>query len=135
MSSATLPTITILTTAALALLASGLAVWVIVQRVRLKVEWGDGGQTEMARAMRAHANFAEHVPIALLALAACEFAGAPKPLLMGLAAVLVAGRLLSAIGLTRSLGPSLPRQAGASLTIAITAIAAVYVLLVGNGLS
>jgi uncharacterized protein len=128
MTVATFPIVTILTTGALALLISALAIWVIVQRVRLKVEWGDGGLTEMAQAVRAHANFAEHVPMGLLAIAACELAGAPRVLLIGLAAILVGARFLSAIGLLQSLGPSLPRQAGASLTIAVTAIAGVTAL-------
>ena len=128
MSPVVMPAITILTAATMALLGCGLAVWVIVQRVRLKVEWGDGGNVQMAQAVRAHANFAEHVPMALLALAVCELAGASRPLLVGFAAVLLLGRLLSAVGLTRSLGPSIPRQAGASLTIAATAGAALHAL-------
>jgi uncharacterized protein len=123
MTAGALPIVTILTTAVLALLTSVLAIWVIIQRVRLKVEWGDGGLAEMAQAIRAHANFAEHVPMGLMAIAACELAGGPRILLIGLAAALVGARFLSAIGLLQSLGPSLPRQAGASLTIAATAIA------------
>jgi uncharacterized protein len=129
MSAATLPIVTIQTTAILAVGAAGLAIWVIVQRVRLKVEWGDGGNRHMAQAVRAHANFSEHVPMALLALGACELAGASRPLVMGMAASLIAARILSAYGLTRSLGPSLARQAGASITIAAMLVAGVTTLL------
>jgi uncharacterized protein len=129
MSMAILPVVTIQATAILALGAACLAIWVIVQRVRLKVEWGDGGNTHMARAVRAHANFSEHVPMALLAIGASEIAGASRPLVIGMAASLIAARTLSAYGLTRSLGPSFARQAGASITIAVMILAGVAALL------
>ena len=129
MSVATLPTITILATAVLAVGAACLAIWVIVQRVRLKVEWGDGGNPDMAQAVRAHANFSEHVPMALLAIGANEVAGASRPLVIGMAASLIAARAISAYGLTRSLGPSLARQAGASITLAVMIVAGVTALL------
>jgi uncharacterized protein len=128
MSMVTIPVITILATAILAVGAAGLAIWVIVQRVRLKVEWGDGGNPDMAQAVRAHANFSEHVPIALLAIGASEIAGASRPLVVGMAASLIAARILSGFGLTRSLGPSLARQAGASITIAVLIVAGITVL-------
>jgi uncharacterized protein len=129
MSIAILPVVTILATAILAVGAALLATWVIVQRVRLKVEWGDGGNPDMAQAVRAHANFSEHVPMALLAIGASEITGASRPLVIGLAASLIAARALSAYGLTRSLGPSLARQAGASITIAVMIVAGVAGLL------
>jgi uncharacterized protein len=122
------PLVTLATTALLALLASVLAVRVIVKRVKLKVEWGDGGQTEMAQAVRAHANFAELVPMALFALAACETVGTPRLWVVALALSLVAARLLSALGLSQSLGPSLPRQSGASITLVVTSAAALLTL-------
>jgi uncharacterized protein len=128
MSVAAIPVITIMATAILAIGAACLAIWVIVQRVRLKVEWGDGGSPDMAQAVRAHANFTEHVPMALLAIGAGELAGASRPLVIGMAGSLIAARLLSAYGLTRSLGPSLARQAGASITIAVVILAGVTAL-------
>lgn len=103
--------------AALGILAAGLAVAVIVQRVRLGIEAGNGGHPAMAQAVRAHGNFAEHAPLGLVLLALVEVAGAPVALSMMIGILLLTGRLLSAFGLSRSLGPSLPRQAGASLTI------------------
>jgi uncharacterized protein len=129
MSMTTIPVISIAATAILAVGAACLAIWVIVQRVRLKVEWGDGGNPDMAQAVRAHANFSEHVPMALLAIGASEIAGASRALVIGLAASLIAARVLSAYGLTRSLGPSLARQAGASITIAVMIVAGIAALL------
>jgi uncharacterized protein len=129
MSMTTIPVISIAATAILAVGAACLAIWVIVQRVRLKVEWGDGGNPDMAQAVRAHANFSEHVPMALLAIGASEIAGASRPIVIGLATSLIAARALSAYGLTRSLGPSLARQAGASITIAVMIVAGVAAFL------
>jgi uncharacterized protein len=129
MSMSTGPVISILATAILAIGAACLAIWVIVQRVRLKVEWGDGGNSDMAQAVRAHANFSEHVPMALLAVGASEISGASRPFVIGLAVSLIVARTLSAYGLTRSLGPSLARQAGASITIAVTILASLSTLL------
>ena len=110
-------------TGILAIFGALLAISVIVQRVRLGVEWGDGGNVTMAQAVRAHANFAELVPLALLAIVAAEIAGTKRLVVIGMVAALIAARLLSALGLSRSLGPSLARQAGASVTILVTIIA------------
>jgi uncharacterized protein len=119
-----IPTITLAAIATLALLAAALAIQVIVKRVQLKIEWGDGGNPSMAQAVRAHANFVEHVPIALLALGAAEISGAPKTFVVICASALVLARCLSAFGLSRSLGPSIPRQAGASISILVVMISA-----------
>ena len=129
MNHAPIPVITILATAISAIVAACLAIWVIVQRVRLNVEWGDGGNLDMAQAVRAHANFSEHVPMALLVIGACEIAGAPRQIIIGLAITLVTARVLSAYGLSRSLGPSLARLAGASLTLAVMIIAGLTALI------
>ncbi len=110
-------------TGILAIFGALLAIFVIVQRVRLGVEWGDGGNVAMAQAVRAHANFAELVPLALLAIVAAEIAGTSRLIVVGLVTALIAARLLSALGLSRSLGPSLARQAGASVTILVTIMA------------
>jgi uncharacterized protein len=124
----TLPLITLTTTSGLALLASLLAIQVIIKRVRLKIESGDGANQSMAQAVRAHANFGEHVPIALLTLGACEISGVHSSLTLGCALSLILARVLSAVGLSRSLGPSVPRQAGASITIIVTIVCAVGTL-------
>jgi uncharacterized protein len=124
-----IPSITLATTAVLALLTSVLAIMVIIQRVRLKIEWGDGGNPVMTQAVRAHANFAEHVPMALLAIATSEVTGTSRTLIFVCASALVFARVLSAVGLSRSLGSSISRQAGASITIAVTVIAAITSLL------
>jgi uncharacterized protein len=107
-------------TAILAIFGSILSIAVILQRVRLGVEWGDGGNTVMAQAVRTHANFAELVPLAVLAIGAAKVAGTPRLAVITMVTALVVARLLSALGLSRSLGPSFARQAGASITIIVT---------------
>ena len=61
-----LPTISALCAALLGLLAALLVVRVIVNRVRLKINAGDGGHAALAQAIRAHSNLSEHVPLAVL---------------------------------------------------------------------
>jgi uncharacterized protein len=123
-----LPMISAAYAAVLGLLAAFLTVRVIVNRVRLKVETGDGGKPALAQAIRAHANFAEHAPFALLLIALAESAGAQPGLIHGLGVALVVARLASAIGLSRSLGPTAPRQAGAGLTILIVTATSLLIL-------
>jgi uncharacterized protein len=52
--------------ALLALLFLFMSAYTVRLRGTLRVALGDGGQRTMTRAMRAHANFAEYVPFALL---------------------------------------------------------------------
>ena len=92
-----------------ALYASLLAVVFIVLSFRTistrraqKVEIGDGGDKDLLRRMRVHANFAEYVPIALILLAAAESLGSPRLLLHGIGATLVIGRISHAYALSQS---------------------------------
>ncbi len=120
------PVITTFYAAILGLMAAFLSIQVIIKRVRLGVESGDGGKSSMAQAVRAHGNFVEHVPLALLLLAGVESVGGSSLAIHALGISLTIARGLSAIGLSRSLGPSLPRQGGASLTILVTVITSLY---------
>jgi uncharacterized protein len=123
-----LPLISANYAAFLGLFAVALTINVIAHRVRLNVEAGDGGIASMAQAIRAHANFAEHVPLALLLLVLAELSAAAPLALHILGGGLVLARLLNAWGLSRSLGPTMPRQAGAGLTLLVTAAAAGLIL-------
>ncbi|HWK85533.1 MAG TPA: MAPEG family protein [Caldimonas sp.] len=114
--------------AILGLLAVLLVVRVIVTRVRTGVNAGDGGHAALAQAIRAHSNFAEHVPLALLLLAFAEAGGALRWMIGVLAAVLLVARLASAWGLSHSLEGSQGRQAGAGLTILVTVATSLLVL-------
>ena len=122
-----LPTVSAALAAVLGLLGALLVVRVIVTRVRLGVNAGDGGHAALAQAIRAHSNFAEHVPLALLLLAFAEASGTARWTIVALGAALLVARIASAWGLSHSLGPSQPRQAGAGLTVLVTVIASLLI--------
>jgi uncharacterized membrane protein YecN with MAPEG domain len=113
--------------ALLGLLAVALTARVIVLRVRTGVQAGDGGHASLAQAIRAHANFAEQAPLALLLLVIAETVGTPAALVHALGSVLVLARLASAWGLSHSLGPTMPRQVGAGATALVLAAAALLI--------
>ena len=123
-----IPMITAAYAAVLGLLAALLTVRVIVNRVRFKVDSGDGGKPALAQAIRAHGNFAEHAPFALLLIAFAESAGAHPGVVHALGTALLLSRLASAWGLSRSLGPTGSRQAGAGSTIAIVVATSLLIL-------
>jgi uncharacterized protein len=85
----------------LALLHVPLTVMVGMHRARTGIHFQDGGDAALMRKMRAHGNFTENVPIALLALAACEATGAPRWVLLVGGCALVAGRLVHAFVVAR----------------------------------
>lgn len=85
------------------------------QRRRCQVSLGDGDQPPLRAAMRAHGNFAEYVPLALLLLALDEAAGVAAPWLHAVGGMLLVGRLLHPFGLALP-APNLPRVLGILLT-------------------
>lgn len=95
-----------------ALLVVALAIQVVRQRRRARVGIGDGGDPALARAIRAHANTVEYLPLALVLLLVAELGGAPSALLHGFGATLVVGRIVYALGLLRTAGTSFGRFAG-----------------------
>ena len=127
------PFYTAIYAALLGVLAAILAVNVIVNRVRAKVDVGDGGVAALAQAIRAHANFAEHTPIALILVGLVEALGYPGSIAIALGGVLLAARLLSAWGLNSTLRQSFGRQAGAGLTILVMLAAAALILYAAIG--
>lgn len=87
-------------------------------RVKTQTDIGDAGKPEMAGPLRAHANNTEWVPMALLLMWALTISafGAPIWVIHAIGISLTLGRILHAIGLTRSTGPSPLRFAGSILT-------------------
>ena len=116
-----------------ALLAVALAIRVVQQRFRGRVLFGDGGVPELARAIRAHANNTEYVPIVLILLGVLEASAAPAWLLHALGAAFTLGRFAHAIGLSRSSGKSAARAGGMVLTWTVMAIAALLAVAAGLG--
>jgi len=70
-------------------------------RIKTRVVIGTGDNVEVLRAVRVQGNFAEYTPIILLMLAFAEINGLPAASLHGLGAMLLAGRIMHAIGLAR----------------------------------
>jgi len=124
-----LPYVTAFYAALIGLLAAVLTIRVIIGRTKYVVAAGDGGNPKLAQAIRAHANLAEQAPLVLLVIGFAEASGMPKLVVHGLGIVLVVARLLSAIGLSGSLADTLPRRAGAGLTVLTLVVASVLILL------
>lgn len=110
--------ISLLYTAFLALILILLSLRVVILRRRFRVGLGSGDEAELARAIRAQANFCEYVPMALILMLLLEGAGVlPAAVLHGLGVALVAGRLAHGFfGLNRSGGISGGRFYGTALT-------------------
>jgi uncharacterized protein len=106
-----------LTTAALcAGLQVALTALVIARRAQSGVSLLDGGDAVLTRRMRAHGNFTETAPLALLLMGLLELAAAPRGLLWGLAGLLIVGRLLHAAGVITQ-GDSWARRLGMIATL------------------
>lgn len=88
---------------------------VIYLRRTLQVGIGDGGQKPLVRAIRAHGNFVEYVPLSLLSLLVLEGLGAPAWELHALGGSLIVGRALHAYGLSTHAGTSFGRFWGLAL--------------------
>lgn len=90
-----------------------LAIEALTQRQLQKGEVDPGA---LQRKIRAHGNFAEYVPQALLFLVGLELMQAPAGLVWFLGIVLTMARVAHAYGLITKYGPSLSRAAGFFLT-------------------
>lgn len=108
----------------LALVFYTLALRVILARGRFSVGLGDGGERLMLRYIRVHGNFAEYVPLVLILMMMGELLEAPFWLTTIIGAVLVAGRMLHAVGVSREPEISGSRQIGMGLTFTALLLAA-----------
>jgi len=120
--------IVILYAALLALLYLVLTFRTIVLRGRFRVALGDGGNQALQRAIRAHANFAEYAPLAIVLLVLVEGSGAHTLTVHALGATLLLGRLLHALGVSRLREPLPLRMAGMVLTTGCLFISSAYLL-------
>jgi uncharacterized protein len=116
--------ITALYAGILGLLITALAINVTVHRAKLKVDIGDGGNAQMLRMIRVHANAVEYVPLGLLLLGLYELDQGWPAVLHAAGIALVVGRVLHVAGLWNTAGLSFGRGAGVTLTwITIAALA------------
>ena len=82
-----------------ALLLVLLSVPVSIRRASTNTVFGDGNDATLRRRIRAHGNFVEYAPLALIAVGLTEYRGAAAWLVWSLGAAFVASRLLHALGM------------------------------------
>lgn len=117
-----IPAITALYAALSALLLVVLSVRVIAVRRDLRVALGDGDDERLARRIRAHANFIEYTPLALLLILLNELLGGAGWLIHGLGVALLFGRSVHAWSLAAR--SQRGRVVGMSCTFAVLIIGA-----------
>lgn len=119
--------------ALLGLVFVALSLRTIRLRRRHRVAIGDGGNAELRRAMRVHANFAEYTPLALLLIFFVEHDGAEILLVHALGIALLCGRLLHAWGVSRERENFRYRVSGMLLTFGtlITSVLAIFIARMG----
>ncbi|WP_028081774.1 MAPEG family protein [Solimonas soli] len=101
-----------------------LSVRVVQGRGKFQIHLGDGGNAEMARRVRGHANFAEYVPLTLLLIAILELSHFSIYVLHALGAALLVGRVLHGIALSFTAQFKLGRMLGILLSFIVLLIAA-----------
>lgn len=97
-------------------------------RYRYQVSLGDGGEEHLSRFVRAHGNFVETVPLALILMLILEMFGMALWVIHWLGLILLLGRVSHFIGVTtgKSYGPY--RMAGILMTFAVYIIAGVLLI-------
>lgn len=126
-----LPSISATYLAVLALLYAALGLQVARPRRKNLAAFGDGGKPNLRSAIRAHAHFAEYVPIIGLMVAILEMSGLAAIGVHGLMAALLVARLLHPVGMYARPGtPSfrIGRVGGMVLTNFVLIISAVLIL-------
>ncbi len=122
--------ITLVIAAAAGLINLWLAIRASMVRVKGKVMYGDGGNAQMLRRMRAHANFTEYAPAILILMALIEFARGSSIWLWVAGVIFIIARLAHMVGMDRT--DSNPfRLAGAVGTWAVLLALSVWALVIG----
>ena len=117
--------ITVLYAGQLGLFSIALSAGAGILRGKKSIDAGDGGDPDLMRAMRRHANFVEYVPLALILIGLLELNGVRSLVIHGLGITLIVGRLLHAAFFNDGV-KSVPRGIGASLTALVIATASIW---------
>ncbi|MDZ7890899.1 MAG: MAPEG family protein [Rhodoferax sp.] len=116
--------VTLFFAACCALMQCLLTVLVIRRRLNAGVYFLDGGDDPLLRRIRAHGNFAETAPMALLLMALLEFSGLDRVWVMVFGVALLVGRVIHAASLLTN-HAAWSRSLGMALTIGVISIEAV----------
>jgi uncharacterized protein len=119
--------LTLLFAASCALLQCALTALVIMRRASTGIDFLDGGDHQLMRRIRAHGNFSETAPMALLLMALLELRGLGSTWLISFGVALLLGRILHAQSLLTN-NASWSRRGGMSLTLGVISIEAVCAL-------
>jgi uncharacterized membrane protein YecN with MAPEG domain len=125
------PLVTAAYVAVLALLYAVLSLQVVRLRRRNRVGFGDGGNAALCCAIRAHAHFAEYVPIVALMVAILEMSGLPAARVHTLMGSLLVARLLHPLGIYAKPGTlqfSIGRVGGMVITTLVMISCALLIL-------
>lgn len=109
----------------LGLIYVGLSIYVIVGRFKHQINLSDGGNEDMLKRIRVHANFMEYVPIALILMVLGEVEGVSEIMVHILGCVLVIGRIFHPLGVLNVIPSVLGRRGGMILTLLVIIVAAV----------
>ncbi|NKC16763.1 MAG: hypothetical protein GKR94_32600 [Gammaproteobacteria bacterium] len=106
---------------------------IILVRAKANLIYGDGGNPAMTPVVRAHGNFIEFVPMALILLGLIEVNGADTTLLHVLGIVLVLSRIVHPFGLQAERMNTIARFLGAASTFLMIAVASLTALWLSFG--
>ncbi|WP_242125383.1 MAPEG family protein [Sphingobium sp. Sx8-8] len=124
--------ITLTLAAACALLNMWLAARCARIRIADKALHGDGGNSLLAKRMRAHANFTEYVPMTLILFGLVELAVGASAWLWGAALVFALARIAHGFGMDAD-KPTVWRASGAMLTWLVMVGLALVALYIAYG--
>jgi uncharacterized membrane protein YecN with MAPEG domain len=119
------------------LYAGMLTIWFVVLSIRVAnlrrggISFGDNGDIAVTRVVRAQANFAEYVPLALLMMGFLEASRYSIYLLHALGIALVIARLFHGLALSFGWSARFGRMVGAALTFIVLLIEAVLCIYQG----
>lgn len=118
------PIITLFVSSLLVLMKLVLGLRVSAYRNKTNIFWGDNGDDQLIRRIRAHANHSEWVPATIIILGLVEMVGV-SPIIVGvLGAIVVIARSLHAIGLMGN-AESFNRATGIALNWLVLLLASI----------
>jgi uncharacterized membrane protein YecN with MAPEG domain len=123
-----MPHIVFLYAGLMTLLYLTLSVRTLRMRRRLRIAIGDAGNEAMTRAIRAHSNCAEYVPLSLLLIYFVEAAGPPALFVHAFGLCVLIGRICHGYGVSQVKENYAFRTAGMVLTLTPVGIAAGWLL-------
>lgn len=90
-----------------ALMMVPLSFQITIRRFKVRTVFGDAGDETLRRRIRAHGNFIEYAPTALIVLGLIEGQGAPSLLVWPLGIAFLVSRVVHAVGMLYTSTPTL----------------------------